>query len=91
MSHDFPAVGAFYNGYQSLFTVWAPQARKVDLILEDRIYPMTILDGQYWTTAVDNVGPDAAYRFRLDDQQQLPDPASRWQPDGVHGASRIVN
>ena len=35
--------------------------------------------------------PGTRYRYRLDGGDELPDPASRWQPDGVHGPSAVVD
>ena len=40
---------------------------------------------------VDGVGHGDRYRFRLDDGEPLADPASGWQPDGVHGPSAVVD
>ncbi len=44
-----------------------------------------------WAAVVDGVGHRDRYRFRLDGGDWLPDPASRWQPDGVHGPSAVVD
>ncbi len=40
---------------------------------------------------VDGVGHGDRYRFRLDGGEPLADPASGWQPDGVHGPSAVVD
>ena len=44
-----------------------------------------------WSAVVDGVGHRDRYRFRLDGGDWLADPASRWQPDGVHGSSAVVD
>jgi maltooligosyltrehalose trehalohydrolase len=44
-----------------------------------------------FTVVVPDVPNEADYVFMLDDGRELPDPASRWLPHGVHGASRIVD
>ena len=44
-----------------------------------------------WSVTVDDVGHGDRYRFRLDGGDRLADPASRWQPDGVHGPSAVVD
>jgi maltooligosyltrehalose trehalohydrolase len=44
-----------------------------------------------WSVVVDGIGHRDRYRFRLDGGDWLADPASRWQPDGVHGASAVVD
>lgn len=45
----------------------------------------------YWTATVPGVGHGERYRYRLDDGPALPDPASGWQPEGVHGPSAVVD
>ena len=44
-----------------------------------------------WTTVVQGVGPGTRYRYRVDDSDPMPDPASRYQPLGVHGPSEVVS
>jgi maltooligosyltrehalose trehalohydrolase len=44
----------------------------------------------WWTAAVDGVGPGARYLYVLDNAVERPDPASRLQPEGVHGPSEVV-
>ena len=44
-----------------------------------------------WSAVVEGVGHRDRYRFRLDGGDWLPDPASRWQPEGVHGPSAVVD
>jgi len=45
----------------------------------------------YWSLKADHAAPGTRYRFRLDDQPALPDPASISQPDGVHGDSEVLD
>ncbi len=68
------------------FDVWAPAARQVDLVLDGVTVAMT-RDGEHWR--VDADGTD--YGFCLDGGPVRPDPRSRWQPDGVHGLSRVYD
>jgi maltooligosyltrehalose trehalohydrolase len=75
------------------FTVWAPAARTVELHLHtasDRTVPLESVERGYFTVLVDDVGPGDLYRFRLDGERELADPASRFQPEGVHGPSAVV-
>jgi len=76
------------------FAVWAPRARKVAVRLEDDPVRTVALahagDGLY-TGTVDGVGHGTAYRYRLDGRDALADPASRWQPQGVHGPSAVLD
>ena len=48
-------------------------------------------DGDYHEAIVEGVSPGTLYRFRLQGDQERPDPASRFQPDGVHGPSAVVD
>jgi maltooligosyltrehalose trehalohydrolase len=68
------------------FSVWAPHRNRVRLAIGGGAHDMTRDDRGWWhADAAD--GQD--YAFLLDDDETpLPDPRSRWQPDGVHGPSR---
>ncbi|HEY4455235.1 MAG TPA: malto-oligosyltrehalose trehalohydrolase, partial [Pseudonocardiaceae bacterium] len=70
------------------FSVWAPQIEQVRVRVEGTDHDMTRTDNGWWTAEV-ATKPDADYAFLLgDDPKPLPDPRSRWQPNGVHEASR---
>jgi maltooligosyltrehalose trehalohydrolase len=45
----------------------------------------------YFRAIVDDVAPGALYRYRIDGQKERPDPASRFQPQGVHGPSQVAD
>ena len=88
----YPAVGSFLREGVCSFTVWAPFRKTVEVVLEDtgcRRELSMDTDG-YWTCTMQNVRPGARYFFRLDGDRKLPDPASRSQPEGVHGASAVT-
>ncbi|HEX9780549.1 MAG TPA: malto-oligosyltrehalose trehalohydrolase, partial [bacterium] len=55
-----------------------------------RTAPMEPAGAGYHRAVVEDVPVGARYRYRLDGGRTLPDPASRWQPDGVHGASAVA-
>jgi maltooligosyltrehalose trehalohydrolase len=75
------------------FRVWSPRRDRVDVVFEDgRVTPLAREDGGYFSAMADGARPGDLYRFRLDGQSDLyPDPASRFQPQGVHGPSQIVD
>jgi maltooligosyltrehalose trehalohydrolase len=75
------------------FRVWAPAARQVSIEIEDRApLEMSSEPDGYFSALVEEVDAGARYGFRLDIRDQLlPDPASRFQPDGPHGSSEVVN
>lgn len=75
------------------FEVWAPRARRVELHLvapDDRLLAMDPAERGYFTLEVPGLAPGARYLLRLDGDKELPDPASRSQPEGVHGPSQVV-
>jgi maltooligosyltrehalose trehalohydrolase len=76
------------------FLVWAPRIERVEVHLlapEDRILPLAPLEDGYHGAILEPVEAGARYRFRLDGTRERPDPASRLQPEGVHGPSQVVD
>jgi maltooligosyltrehalose trehalohydrolase len=76
------------------FVLWARNARAVSLVLPgSRGGPLTMesLGNGYYRAAVRDLEPGSQYLYRLDDARELPDPASRYQPQGVHGPSQIID
>jgi maltooligosyltrehalose trehalohydrolase len=76
------------------FSVWAPQIERVQLHLKstaDRLLLMSKDACGFHNLQLLDIPPATTYLFRLDDQEEWPDPASRWQPQGVHGPSQICN
>jgi maltooligosyltrehalose trehalohydrolase len=69
-------------------SVWAPQAISVGLVLGDRRIPLHVSEG-YWQADVDEALLQNGYRFSIDGGDPVPDPRSRWQPDGIHGTSHL--
>jgi len=78
------------------FRFYASAAAAVELELDDgagpRREPMTAI-GEGWFEALDaRAGDGTRYAFRIDGAARaVPDPASRFQPDGVHGPSMVVD
>ncbi|MBV8818777.1 MAG: malto-oligosyltrehalose trehalohydrolase [Acidobacteriaceae bacterium] len=74
-----------------LFRVWAPLASEVSVRIEAETYPMSQAGEGWWETRVGNAHPGMTYAFSVDGSDPVPDPASRWQPHGVHGPSRLLD
>src|ERR1700735_633573 len=74
-------------------SVWAPSAQRVAVKIGDAEYPMAgPSERGWWSVSVENAGTGTDYGFVLgDDPKPYPDPRSQWQPDGVHGASRVYD
>ena len=93
---DSTLLGATIDGDGVQFGVWAPSAT-ASVTLElgaDGDGGTVVMDrqaGGIWTTHVAGAGAGTRYRFRIDDQPPFPDPYSRYQPDGVHGASEVID
>lgn len=87
-------LGANYLGHgRCKFVVWAPSAQKVEVHIvapSERIVPLKKADRDYYHTIADGVEPGTLYVYRLDGDRERPDPASRFQPQGVHGPSQVV-
>lgn len=75
------------------FVLWAPQSSSVSIKLAEnrRTIPMEPLEGGYHQAFVSDVSAGTRYWYRLEDARELPDPASRFQPEGVHGPSQLVD
>ncbi|HZS22621.1 MAG TPA: malto-oligosyltrehalose trehalohydrolase, partial [Pseudonocardiaceae bacterium] len=72
--------------------VWAPQRQRVRVVVDGVEHDMVRTGGGWWASDVDGAEPGVDYAFRLDEEDTaLPDPRSRWQPNGVHEASRIYD
>ncbi len=73
------------------FRVWAPDAPRIDVQIEDVRFPLTREDGGIWSGFVPGIGGSVRYRYRIEGRGAFPDPYSRSQPDGPHGASEIID
>jgi maltooligosyltrehalose trehalohydrolase len=75
------------------FRVWAPDRERVDVVVEGRRdpHPLDPEPGGFHSALVPGVGPGALYRYRLDGGDVFPDPASRFQPEGPHGPSEVID
>lgn len=76
------------------FRVWAPKASRVSVVFEADGHDVALTaEGDGWFSALAaDAGPGTLYRYRLDGGERLyPDPASRFQPDGPHGPSQVVD
>lgn len=86
-------VGAEIVGDGVHFRVWAPDHERVAVVIDgDRNEPLNAEADGYYSGLVRGIGEGTRYAFRLDDDTTLyPDPASRHQPEGPHGASCVVD
>jgi maltooligosyltrehalose trehalohydrolase len=73
------------------FRVWAPKRTRVDVVVNGVPTTLSRESDGYFAGAVQTAHAGSRYRFRLDGGDAFPDPASRYQPDGPHGDSEVVD
>jgi len=79
---------------QCTFNVWAPTCNSVSVVVNTptaSARPMQKDKMGYWNTTLDNITAGTQYWYKLNNDILRADPASRWQPEGVHGPSAIVS
>lgn len=77
-----------------LFRVWAPEKNAVQLHVVapfDKYIPMQKDEWGFFTVTVENPGSPLRYFYQLEEEKEHPDPASLYQPEGVHGPSETVD
>jgi maltooligosyltrehalose trehalohydrolase len=88
-------LGATYlGGGQCGFLVWAPLVNRVEVRIlspDERRVPLEKVSRGYHYGVVTGVKPGARYLYRLDGNTERPDPASKFQPEGVHGPSQVID
>jgi maltooligosyltrehalose trehalohydrolase len=80
-------------GRGARFALWAPGARQVELLLDGRDAAIAVdRDAAGWAEVeVGEARPGTRYRYRIDGALVVPDPASRFQPEDVHGPSEVID
>jgi maltooligosyltrehalose trehalohydrolase len=75
------------------FRLWAPNTSAVSVKLFDpnQIVPMHKLERGWYEVEVDHVVAGRHYKFVLDNGTEVPDPASRYQPEDVDGPSEVID
>jgi maltooligosyltrehalose trehalohydrolase len=74
------------------FRVWAPIRKTVEVSIDDR-QPAHLMaeGGGFFSGTVASARAGSRYRYRLDGGEAFPDPASRFQPEGPHGPSEVID
>ncbi len=74
------------------FTVWAPLAKSLAVETGGARHPMAQGARGWWSATVDAAAPGADYAFVVNGEEPaVPDPRSQWQPQGIHGPSRLYD
>ncbi len=82
--------GARLTAAGALFRLWAPAAKRVDLLL-DKSRALQRADDGWFCGEISGIKAGACYKFRIDDEIDVPDPASAFQPDDVSGPSELID
>lgn len=95
----YPIGAELIGPNETHFRLWAPKAKHVDLVLEESqernakrtFHPLEPEEGGYFS-GIAQAGAGTLYRFRVNQAEHFhPDPASRFQPEGPHDPSQIVD
>ncbi|MCK1641157.1 malto-oligosyltrehalose trehalohydrolase [Bradyrhizobium sp. 157] len=82
--------GPHLTNYGTRFRLWAPAATRVEVMLEQPHAMRRGGDG-WFTADIAGVKAGARYKFRVDDELDVPDPASLFQPEDVFGPSEVID
>lgn len=91
--HEMPFGAEYQEDGSVRFRLWAPNASSATVILNgpqgSELAMASVGDGWFEVVSQD-ASAGSLYQFKLNDQQLVPDPASRFQPSGVHGPSEVI-
>jgi maltooligosyltrehalose trehalohydrolase len=82
--------GATLTADGASFRLWAPAAKRVDLLL-DKPHPLRRGKDGWFSADIPGIRAGTRYKFRIDDDVDVPDPASAFQPDDVSGPSEVID
>ncbi len=95
MNYNHPIVGSSLEKDSATFILWAPLVNTIELVLpkKNKKHVLARDERGNWSIKLSNVSAGEQYLYRIDkdDSKVFPDPASRCQPEGVHGPSAIVD
>jgi len=92
--HEMPFGAECRDDGTIRFRLWAPAAASVRLCLNDQVdreFDMPERGDGWFELVTRDARPGSLYRFNIDREQCVPDPASRSQPSGVHGPSEVID
>ena len=92
--HGMPFGAKALEAGRARFRLWAPSVSRVELALPEGDAPSYLEmepQGDGWHETVTAAQPGTRYRFRIDGRLEVPDPASRYNPEDVHGPSVLVD
>ena len=73
------------------FRLWAPAAKSIDLVIDDTLEPMRGTGDGFFELVSQRASAGTRYRYRVDAELDVPDPASRFNADDVAGPSVVID
>lgn len=75
------------------FRTWAPEADSVEVVFKENKEPLILSKDEkgYWEGVSKSARPGTLYKYRINNKEEYPDPASKSQPEGVHSWSEVVS
>jgi maltooligosyltrehalose trehalohydrolase len=76
------------------FRLWAPAVREISLCIKDAKRQISLAmecTAGWFELVTDQAGPGSRYKFQIEGGLEVPDPASRFQPQDVHGPSELID
>jgi maltooligosyltrehalose trehalohydrolase len=92
-SHSMPFGAELTSDGQVRFRLWAPAAQKVEVVLQNgagAIEMSARADG-FFEVLTNRAKAGSLYKYRIDGKTEVPDPASRYNPEDIHGASEVID
>ncbi|QOJ23193.1 MAG: malto-oligosyltrehalose trehalohydrolase [Gammaproteobacteria bacterium] len=90
--HSMPFGAEFTQENQVRFRLWAPSAARVLLLVGNETpVSMHAVEGGWYEWISPQAQAGSRYRYQIDSGLCVPDPASRYNPDDVHGASQVID
>jgi maltooligosyltrehalose trehalohydrolase len=93
--HSMPFGARLLPDGRVQFRLWAPAAKKVELCLQTKALrncvQMTKESNGWYGVISDQASADSYYQYRINEKTYVPDPASRFQPQDVEGASQVID
>jgi len=90
-AYNGSVIGAWPVDGGVCFRVWAPRRKRVRVIADGPPAALEAGPDGYFSGTVSGLGPGALYRYEVDGEGPFPDPASRFQPEGPHGPSEVID
>jgi len=88
--HRMPFGAEILDDAAVRFRLWAPRAQNLAVEVNSKSLPMRALDEGWFELTTREAGPGTRYEFTVDRRHNVPDPASRYQPSGLHGPSEVI-